>query len=147
MALSSATILKNGNWKGRNGRSKIFYFQTASASSHDRGTKDSRLASPLRTSITRGALTIRRIWNGSNKRESRQERTVALGRSDSGMEERQGKLLLIGNLLHADGLLARMKPKMQKVLEYSLVKTISVVIGGHVGTLHMERKISHAHLA
>lgn len=38
------------------------------------------------------------------------------------MDERTGKLLLIGNLLHSDGLLSRMKPRMQKVLEYPLVK-------------------------
>ncbi|HEY5259279.1 MAG TPA: hypothetical protein VIJ46_01435 [Rhabdochlamydiaceae bacterium] len=60
-------------------------------------------------------------WVKTKENRDKSEQWL-LGEVVPGMEERQGKLLLIGNLLHADGLLARMKPKMQKVLEYSLIK-------------------------
>jgi predicted phage terminase large subunit-like protein len=60
-------------------------------------------------------------WIKTKENRDKSEQWL-LGEVIPGMEERQGKLILIGNLLHADGLLARMKPKMQKVLEYSLVK-------------------------
>jgi len=60
-------------------------------------------------------------WVKTKENRDRSEEWI-LGEVIPGMEEREGKLLLIGNLLHADGLLARMKPRMQKVLEYPLVQ-------------------------
>lgn len=60
-------------------------------------------------------------WVRTKENRDKSEQWL-LGEVIPAMEERFGKLVLIGNLLHADGMLSRMKPKMQKVLEYSLIK-------------------------